>query len=337
MPKEQKTELIEQNFNFSVPCSGYMLSRRFGEKQMLIKEPMALRANDQELRGPSKAGECFSECPELISIENRALAYLSSGFAVNLEGPAGVGKTTLATKIAARLSRPVSFISGDVYLDRKDFVGQAIGSHSKKIDDQYINRVRRSEVDTSFQWRDGLLVQAMDQGHTLIYDEFTRASPETNSILLSVLEERRLILRDVRCERLGTSAHPEFRMIFTSNPSDYVAVKTAPDALMDRIITLDISQISAQVEIAIVERQAQISFNEASRIVRMVRQVRERGLSESRSTLRRAIFIAKLARDQGVRAEASNAKFLQICIDVLGTSGISRKDLVSLIQTAAAE
>jgi len=51
--------------------------------------------------------------PQVEQLIERGFSYLDAGYPVNLSGPAGSGKTTLALHLAAKLGRPVTLIHGD--------------------------------------------------------------------------------------------------------------------------------------------------------------------------------------------------------------------------------
>lgn len=101
-------------------------------------------------------------------------------------------------------------------------------------------------------WMENRLTTACRDGYTLIYDEFNRSRAEANNVLLSVLEEKMLSLPSMGKVRGGyIEVHREFRAIFTSNPEEYAGVHKAPDALMDRLITLDLGHYDRETEIRI--------------------------------------------------------------------------------------
>jgi len=77
-------------------------------------------------------------------------------------------------------------MTGNAWLSSGDFIGGAVGTTASIVVDTYIQSVKRTEKQTRTDWADSILARAMEQGHTLIYDEFTRASPEANTALLSV-------------------------------------------------------------------------------------------------------------------------------------------------------
>jgi AAA+ superfamily predicted ATPase len=61
----------------------------------------------------------------------------------------------------------------------------------------------------------------MLEGHTVVYDEFTRARADAKKALLSALEERILILSNPARTQRRVRADPVFRAILTSNREEY--------------------------------------------------------------------------------------------------------------------
>lgn len=258
----------------------------------------------------------FFEDEDVLSLQSRAMAYLGAGVPVHLRGPSGMGKTTLALRIADRMGRPVSFLTGDRWLTREDLVGREIGRSSRQVVDSYISRVRRTETQERSDWQDAILADAMRLGHTLVYDEFTRASPQANAVLLSVLEEGVLVFHDARAGRQRLEAHPEFRMILTSNPHDYVGVEHAPDALIDRVVTFDLEDISEETECGIVATRTGLAMDSVARLVSLVRSLRG-SLPGTPTSMRTALLLGRLVAAQGVQVSGQDANFVQICVDVL--------------------
>ena len=128
----------------------------------------------------------------------RAFAYLEAGYPINLSGPAGTGKTTLALHVAAKFGRPVMLIHGDDEFGSSDLVGNDIGYRKNRLVDQYVHSVLKEEETMRTLWVDNRLTTACRYGHTLVYDEFTRSRPEANNVLLSVLGEEILNLPKLR-------------------------------------------------------------------------------------------------------------------------------------------
>jgi gas vesicle protein GvpN len=179
----------------------------------------------------------------------------------------------------------------------------------------------------------------MDEGHVLVYDEFTRASPELNGMLLSVLEEGVLVITDPVATRRILRAHPDFRVVLTSNPEEYVGVNAAPDALMDRIVTFRLDKVSAATECGIVAAQTGLAADQAERLVGLVRTLRASGLPGLPISLRTTLLIARLLRAQSAPVDPHDAHFLQICADVLcgRVDPVAGPDLIRRIVTAGTE
>ncbi|MGF1500983.1 MAG: gas vesicle protein GvpN [Paracoccaceae bacterium] len=261
---------------------------------------------------------------ELKSLKSRALAYLKAGVPIHFRGRAGMGKTTLAMHLAQDLSRPVVFLTGDHGLDSKDLFGREIGQDSRSVHDQYVNRVKRTESSTRILWHDGILTRAMIEGQTLIYDEFTRTPPETNNALLAALEERLIVIPNPLRGTRVVKAHSEFRAIFTSNPDEYAGVKSAPDALLDRMITFDMSGAAPDTEAGIVATRTGIGLTDARMIVQILRSVREEIPGDNPPSLRTAVIIGRIVRLLDVPASARSETFVQICLDALEARAPSR-------------
>jgi len=265
----------------------------------------------------------FFENEEIAGLVQRGLFYARAGVPIHFQGTAGRGKTAIALQIAHRLGRPVSVMTGHDWLDAKDLIGREVGQSSRAVVDKYVQRVRRSEATIRHDWEHSLLAEAMLQGHTLVYDEFTRANAESNGILLSVLEEGVLITTDRLTEQAEITAHPDFRIILTSNPSEYAGVNAAPDALLDRMITFSLTTYGAETEAGIVCARTGIARPIATRIVALVRALHRAAAPDGPCSMRASILIARIAAARLENARLSDALLAQIAADVLGGRGIA--------------
>ncbi|MBI2863115.1 MAG: gas vesicle protein GvpN [Chloroflexi bacterium] len=265
----------------------------------------------------------FVETHFVRDITERALSYLASGFPVHLCGPSGSGKTTLAMHIAHRLGQPIMLICGDDEFGTSDLVGGQNGFRRRKIIDNFVHSVLKTEEDVAQNWVDNRLTVACREGLSLVYDEFTRSRPEANNVLLSVLEEKVLVLPASRNGNSYLKVHPNFAAIFTSNPEDYAGVHKTQDALLDRMVTIDLDYFDWETEVTITQSRSGIAMEDAERIVGIVRAYREAGVSELAPTVRSCIMIAKVLSLREARAQDGDPVFMQTCLDVLA-SGISR-------------
>jgi len=265
----------------------------------------------------------FVETDYIDSLTDRALTYIAAGFPIHLRGVSGTGKTTLAFHIASKIGRPVVMIHGDEQFTTSDLVGGEYGYRLRKVVDNFIHSVLKTEEDMTRRWVDNRLTVACKYGFTLIYDEFTRSRPEANNVLLSVLQEKML---DLPAAREGGEDYlrvdPKFTAIFTSNPEEYAGVYKAQDALRDRMVTMDLSHFDRETEIAITEAKASLPRDQAEKIVDIVRGLRNSGKYEFAPTVRGCAMIGKaLTVKNG--SVGPNGLFRTLCEDIL-TSETSR-------------
>jgi nitric oxide reductase NorQ protein len=260
----------------------------------------------------------FVETPYVAQVTERSLGYVRAGFPVHFRGPAGVGKTTLALHVAHRLGRPVILMVGDDEFGSSDLVGSQAGYRRRRVVDNFIQSVRKTEDDVAPRWVDNRLTIACREGLTLVYDEFTRSRPEANNALLSVLEEGVLVLPSRG--RPGTDyvrVHPDFVAIFTSNPVEYAGVHQAQDALFERMVTIDLDPFDVAGETAIVLARSGVSEADAMTIVRLVRACRQALGGGGQHTVRSAIVIARVLAQNEAAAVPGDPVFEQTCLDVL--------------------
>ena len=266
----------------------------------------------------------FVETPQVSNITNRALAYIAGGFPIHLRGISGSGKTTLGMHVASKIGRPVVMIHGDEEFSTSDLVGGEYGYRLKKTVDNFIHSVLKTEEDMQRRWVDNRLTVACKYGFTLIYDEFTRSRPEANNTLLSVLQEKML---DLPAARQGGEGYlrvdPNFTAIFTSNPEEYAGVYRSQDALRDRMITIDLDYYDEDTEIGICEAKTGLSHDHATKIVRLVRGLRDSGKCEYEPTIRGAVMIGKTLKIRGGSVSPEDEIFRETATDIL-TSETSR-------------
>ncbi len=262
--------------------------------------------------------ERFVLTPQLEELVERALGYLRAGYPVNLAGPAGTGKTTLALHLAARLRQPVTLIHGDDEFGSSDLVGSDRGYRKSKLIDNFIHSVVKTEETMRALWTDHRLTTACRYGHVLIYDEFTRSRPEANNVLLSVLGERLLNLPKL-CHGADSyvEVHPDFRAIFTSNPREYAGVHKTQDALLDRLIVIAMNHYDRETEVAVTAAKAGVPAEMAAGIVDLVRSFRERDPTGQHPSIRASIMIARVLACRGLSCDPGNPVVLATCRDVL--------------------
>ncbi len=265
----------------------------------------------------------FVETDYIRDITNRGLTYMKAGFPVHFRGPSGTGKTTVALHLASKIGRPVVIIHGDSEYKTSDLIGSEQGYKYRRLDDNFIHSVHKYEEDMTKQWVNNRLTIAIKKGFTLVYDEFTRSRPEANNILLPILQEKMLSTSSSNEEEYYMKVHPEFRAIFTSNPEEYAGVNRTQDALRDRMVTMDLDYFDYETELMITHSKSGMSLDDAEKIVKIVRGLRESGKTEFDPTIRGSIMIAKTLNVLNARPDRLNEQFKKVCQDIL-TSETSR-------------
>lgn len=261
--------------------------------------------------------EDYVDTPAVRALSERALGYLQTGFPLHLRGPAGSGKTTLAFRLAAELGRPVMLLAGDESVTTGDLIGKQTRFQHRKVVDRFIHSVLKYEENIEQQWADSKLTIACREGFTMIYDEFTRSRAEANNVLLGVLEERLLVLPVAGGGSDYVRVHPDFRIIFTSNPREYAGVHSFQDALNDRMITLEMDYFDEGTETAIAVSRSGLDPAAVGAIVRIVRSYRASGHYHQIPTPRASIMIARMAAALKLTPSADNPSFVQLCLDIL--------------------
>jgi nitric oxide reductase NorQ protein len=269
----------------------------------------------------SKQPDSIIITPSIRDVLERAKIYLKAGLAVHLTGPAGVGKTTLALKLARDLSKSQYLIQGDETFTRNELVGGLYGYYQKVVEDNFIASVSKVERRLTPIWVDNPVAMACQEGGLLVYDEFTRARPETNNVLLGILSEKVLLITDKNGKLALVDVHPGFGLILTSNPQEYVGIHKAQDALMDRLVTIRLNSLDEETEILITAKHNNLSRSQARKIVRFTREVH--ALERlPHSTTRMSIMIGKIYQAE-LHSRSDQELFIKCCQDIMGLGSTS--------------
>jgi len=258
----------------------------------------------------------FVETSQVKRLTDRVMMWIDAGYPPHIVGPTGCGKTTIALAVANKLGRPVMWINGDDLMTTSDLIGGYSEIETSSVRDKYVHNVIIARDRSKFMWVDNPLTLACKYGCTLIYNEFSRTKPVANNVLLSVLEEGILELPIMFGKERYIKVHPDLNIIFTSNSIEYAGVHAPQDALLDRLVHIYMNYYDMETEIEIVKSHTKIPEGEAEKVVRAVREIREKQPEESKPGTRSAIMISN---GLCATADFSAENVRQIFLDVLAS------------------
>lgn len=271
--------------------------------------------------------EAFVETDAVRALRDRIERWLAADRPVHLVGPTGCGKTAMAMYVARERDRPVVFVNGDADLTTADLVGEYAELERESVRDRYVHNVMKSRDVVRDRWVDNPLTVAAREGATFVYNEFARTDPAANNVLLSVFEEGVLELPGRRGPERYVEVHPEFRAVLTSNPVEYAGVHTPQDALLDRLVAIHMDFYDRETELAIVTANVDIDETTATRVVDLLRAVRESDELDV-TVATRAMVIA--AEGLAVAPEVTEKRLVGVCTDALASKVPGREGLADL-------
>lgn len=101
-----------------------------------------------------------------------------------IEGPPGVGKTSLIENLAKLSGRTLTRVNLSEQTDMMDLLGSEYPSISEK---------EGEDDDIQFRWCDGVLLRAIKEGHWFLIDEMNLAQQSVLEGLNAILDHRRTV------------------------------------------------------------------------------------------------------------------------------------------------
>lgn len=259
--------------------------------------------------------EHFVETEQVKKIKDKVKLWLNAGYPVHIIGPTGCGKTTLATKVAEELGKPTVWMNGDETMTTADLVGGYSQVERESVRDRYVHTVMKTKDIMKAGWVDNPLTLAARNGYIFVYNDFSRAKPEANNVLLSVFQEGVLELPTRFGEERYIKVHPEFKTIFTSNSVDYAGVHRPQDALLDRTVGIYMDFYNPDTEVEITKAHSGVADEDVRGIVEIIRKIRKKLPDAEKPGTRACIMVA-----QGLKVLGDGEKRLEeLVLDILAT------------------
>lgn len=198
-----------------------------------------------------------------------------------IEGPVGVGKTTLAHAVAAYFDQGFIRIDGDERYTESKLVGH--------FEPPLV--VEKGWIWDAFV--PGPLTLAMKNGSILFINEANRLIEGTQNVLLPTMDEGLLILPKLGIIR----ATDGFLVVATQNPESYIGTTVLSEALKDRFVWIKLEYQGYEEELDIVEQKASIGSEDrliSETATKITRATRNHPDIRRGSSIRGAIDLARI-------------------------------------------
>lgn len=196
--------------------------------------------------------------------QKKLLETISFGIRENLPvlliGETGTGKTSAIRYLAQE--------TGNAF--------RRLNLNGSTTVDEFVGKILIDEKGT--YWVDGVLTDAMRNGHWLLIDEINAGLPEILFVLQSLLDDDRYVLLSDKKDREIVRPHKDFRLFATCNPSDnYSGTKEMNKALLSRFpLVLEIDFADDQKELDIMKSKFKdLDVNLAARMISFANQQRK--------------------------------------------------------------
>ncbi|XP_057664406.1 midasin [Diorhabda carinulata] len=180
---------------------------------------------------------------------------------VLLQGDTSVGKTSLITYLAKSSGNKCVRINNHEHTDLQEYIGSYI-----------------ADLEGKLVFREGLLVEAMRNGHWIILDELNLAPTDVLEALNRVLDDNRELFIPETQETV--KADPNFMLFATQNPPGaYGGRKMLSRAFRNRFVELHFNEIPPKELEFILHQRCQMAPSYAKKMINVMTdlQIRRRG------------------------------------------------------------
>lgn len=233
------------------------------------------------------------------NLENLARAASTRQSSILIQGPTSSGKTSMIEYLAKRSGHKFVRINNHEHTDLQEYLGTYV-----------------SGPDGRLHFQDGLLVQALREGHWIVLDELNLAPTDVLEALNRLLDDNRELLMPETQEIVRP--HSEFMLFATQNPAGlYGGRKPLSRAFRNRFLELHFDDIPIEELQDILHRRTLLPRSRCEKIVAVYTELatmrQENRLFEQKSfaTLR-DLFRWALRDNDTIEKLAANG-FMLLC------------------------
>ena len=233
-----------------------------------------------------------------------ALSALEANRHILFEGAVGVGKTEISKALTDHLGRSFCRIDGDEGYTEQKLIGW--------FDPPKV-------ISLGYTWDsfdEGPIINAMKDGSILFINEINRMPEGTQNVLLPAMDERKVIV-----PKLGdVVAKPNFRIIATQNPEEFVGTAPLSEAIKDRFILIRLEYQTEEEERKIVKKETNCKDDALINLaVGIIRKTREHPDISRGSSIRGAIDLIKMVQKFKDKFSLNDDKLLELTKMALAT------------------
>ncbi|KAI9880197.1 MAG: AAA ATPase midasin [Pleopsidium flavum] len=186
---------------------------------------------------------------------NLVRATSTRRFPVLIQGPTSSGKTSMIEYLAKISGNKYVRINNHEHTDLQEYVGTYV-----------------SGIDGQLTFQEGILVQALREGHWIVLDELNLAPTDVLEALNRLLDDNRELLIPETQEVV--QPHPDFMLFATQNPAGlYGGRKALSRAFRNRFLELHFDDIPEDELETILRERSQIAPSFCARIVAVYKKL----------------------------------------------------------------
>jgi len=176
-----------------------------------------------------------------LNVQFLARAIAAHKYPILLQGPTSSGKTSMVAYLAAQTGHKCVRVNNHEHTDLQEYMGSYV-----------------SDSRGNLEYKEGVLVEAVRQGHWIVLDELNLAPSEVLEALNRLLDDNRELFIPETQEVI--KPHPSFMLFATQNPPGlYGGRKMLSRAFRNRFLEMHVGEIPSNELETILNKRTQLA------------------------------------------------------------------------------